>query len=105
MSFEVKHIRGIPYFLNGTTIHTLELHEGKPSDKCTAIGTYHAESNSITYFPDWKERVAPHLASFHAAITVQDRDKLRESIVKPQKQRKSTRNPRKASKPKSSASE
>ena len=104
MSFELKHIRGIPYFLNGTTVHILELDAGKPSDTCVAIGTYNSESNSITYYPDWKERVIPNLASFHTAIIVQDRDKLRESIVKPQKQRKSTRNPRKSSKPASDKS-
>jgi hypothetical protein len=105
MSFEVKHIRGIPYFLNGTTIYTLELNAGKPSETCVAIGTYVAESNSITYFPDWKELVRSNLASFHASISIQNRDKLRESIIKPQKQRKSTRNPRKTIKPKSAASE
>lgn len=105
MPFEVKHIRGIPYFLNDTTIYTLELLGGKPSDKCVPIGTYHSESNSITYFPDWEQRVAPNLIAFHSNLTIKNRDKLREDIVKPQKQRKSSRNPRKTNKPKSDKSE
>ena len=93
--FELKHIHGIPYYLDGTIINTFELVAGKPGIKCIAIGTYHPESDSITYYPDWAERVQPNLDSFRENIAAQDRDKIRENIIKPQKQRKATRTPRK----------
>jgi hypothetical protein len=95
-TYELKHIRGIPYYLNGTTVYTFELDAGKPSSKCISIGTYNATSDSITYFADWRERVKPNLDALRGAITAQERDKLRETIVKPTKQRKTTRTPRKA---------
>lgn len=98
MNYELKHIRGIPYYLNGATVSTFELDAtGKPSGTCTAIGTYDATTDTITYFPDWKQRVQSNLIAFRNALSSQERDKLRESIVKPQKPRKSTRTPRKAS--------
>jgi hypothetical protein len=106
MSYELKHIRGIPYYLDGTTVRTFELDGGKPAATCVAIGTYDAAKDSITYFPDWVESVQPHLDAFRASLHPQERDKLRETIAKPQKQRKATRNPRKtttrAKNPKSS---
>ncbi len=105
MNYELKHIRGIPYYLDGTTIRTLELNAGKPSDKCVAIGTYNAADDSITYFADWRERVKPNLELFRASLSAQERDKLRESIVKPTKQRKTTRTSRKSTRSKSSESE
>lgn len=104
-TYELKHIHGIPYYLDGTTIHTFELDAGKPSSKCTAIGTYDAATNSITYFADWRERVKSNLDSFRAALSVQERDKLRESIIKPTKPRKTTRTPRKSTRGKSTKSE
>ena len=95
MSYELKHIRGIPYYLDGTTIRTFE-HDGvKPAADCVAIGTYDITTDSITYFPDWRERTQPHLDAFHSSITAHERDKLREIVAKPQKQRKTTRTPRK----------
>ena len=96
MNYELKHINGIPYYLDGTTIRTLELDNGKPASTCIAIGTYDAASNSITYLPDWRERVQPRLNAFRAGLISQARDTLRESIVKPQKPRKAARNPRKS---------
>jgi hypothetical protein len=95
MNYELKHIHGIPYYLDGTTVRTLELDNGKPASTCLPIGPYDATSDSITYFPDWRERVQPRLDAFRAALTSQARDTLRDSIVKPQKPRKATRNPRK----------
>ena len=95
MNYELKHVRGIPYYLNGTTIYTFELDAGKPGTKCTAIGTYDAATDSITYYADWRERVKSNLDSFRTSLAAQERDKLRESIIKPQKQRKTTRTPRK----------
>lgn len=94
--FEIKHIRGIPYYLHGTTIYTFELDAGKPSERCTAIGTYDNAADTITYYPNWRERVQSNLISFRESLFSQERDKLRDSIVKPTKPRKTTRNPRKA---------
>ena len=104
-NYELKHIHGIPYYLDGTTVKTFELFAGKPGANCTDIGTYNKETDSIVYFSDWRDRVANNLEIFRNSITIQDRDKLRESIIKPQKQRKTTRTPRKATRTKSSKSE
>ena len=95
MSYELKHIRGIPYYLDGTIVKTFEVDAGKPSSKCISIGEYNTTDDSITYYEDWSVRVKTNLESFRSSIVSQERDKLRESIVKPQKQRKATRTPRK----------
>jgi len=96
MNYELKHIRGIPYYIDGTTVHIFELGStGRPSDSCVAIGLYDAATDSITYFADWRERVQPNLIKFRENITPQERDKLRSTIVKPQKQRKPRAAPRK----------
>lgn len=97
MSYELKHIRGIPYYLDGTTVRTFELESGKPSPTCVAIGNYDATKDSISYFPDWISLLQPRLDAFRTSLTPQERDKLRETIIKPQKQRKTTRTPRKPS--------
>lgn len=100
-TYELKHIRGIPYYLNGTTIYTFELDTtGRISEHSNAIGTYDTTNDTITYFSNWRECVKPNLESFRASITIQQRDKLRETICKPQKQRKSTRAPRKSTRTK-----
>jgi hypothetical protein len=104
-TYELKHIRGIPYYLDGTTIRIFELNNGKPSTNCIAIGTYDATSDSITYYTDWRERVKSNLDVFRSSLFAQERDKLRESIIKPQKQRKTTRTPRKTTRSKSTKSE
>ena len=105
MNYELKHIHGIPYYLDGTTVRTFELVAGKPGANCIAIGTYDAPSDSITYLTDWRERVKSNLESFRNSLTVQERDKLRESIIKPQKPRKATRTPRKTTRSKTAKSE
>ena len=97
MNYELKQIRGIPYYLDGITVHTFELSGGKPAANTIAIGTYDAATDSITYFADWRERVATNLNLFRASLAPTERDKLRDNIIKPQKQRKTTRNPRKTS--------
>jgi hypothetical protein len=95
-NLELKHIRGIPYYLNGTIVHTFEISGGKPiADKCVAIGTYDAATNNITYYSDWRERIQPNLDAFRAALIAKEREKLRQDFVKPQKPRKAARNPRK----------
>ena len=95
--YELKHIRGIPYYLDGTTVRIFELDGGKPSAECVAIGTYDAATDSITYLANWRELTKSRLDAFRASLSPQDRDTLRETIDKPQKQRKATRNPRKPS--------
>ena len=96
VNFEIKHINGIPYYVSESIVYTFELDAGKPSAACTAIGTFDAATGSITYYPDWKQRVQSNLQRFRESLFTQERDKLRESIVKPTKQRKAARNPRKA---------
>ena len=96
-NYELKHIKGIPYYLNGETVYTFELSGGKPAETIVSIGTYDATTNNITYYPDWRDRVKSNIDAFRQSISIQDRDKLRETISKPIKQRRSTRNPRKVS--------
>ena len=106
MSYELKHIHGVPYYLFGTTIRTFELDGGKPAAECVAIGTYDAATDTLTYFADWVQSIQHRLDAFRLGVRPQERDKLRETIVKPQKQRKTTRTPRKPSvRAKSAASE
>lgn len=95
MNYELKHIRGIPYYLNGSAVYTFELDAGKPSEHCTHIGTYDADKDVLTYLPDWRERLQSRLDAFRGSLLSYARDTLRDN-VKPQKQRKATRTPRKA---------
>lgn len=104
-TYELKHIRGIPYYLDGTIVRTFELNGGKPATNTVAIGSYDTTTDTITYFTDWRERVKCNLDAFRAKLTAQERDKLRESITKPQKQRKSARAPRKSTRSKSTKSD
>ena len=97
MNYELKHIHGIPYFLNGATIYTFELDSGKPSSKCVPSGTYNGTTDTISYFPEWRELVQSNLNAFRGGLAAQEREKLRDSIVKPQKPRKAQRTPRKPS--------
>jgi hypothetical protein len=94
MNYELKHIHGIPYYLHGTTIHTFELNAGRPSEHCIAIGHYDASTDTIHYDDDWQQRVQPRLDAFRSTLQSQARNAVREHI-KPQKQRVSTRAPRK----------
>lgn len=98
VNFELKQINGIPYYLDGSgTIYTFELIAGQRSPESVAIGTFDASTGRITYYPDWRERVAGNLQRFRESLFTQDRDKLRDTLVKPiKKSRKATRNPRKA---------
>ena len=92
MTYELKPINGIPYYLQGNTLYTFELEGGQPSSECIAIGTY---DGTATYFPDWRERVQSRLGAFRERLTSQPRDTFRDALDKPQKQRKATRTPRK----------
>ena len=93
MNYELKQINGIPYYLHGTTLYTFELEGGKPSSNCVAIGTY--DGSTVTYLPTWRESVQSRLAAFRASLVSQPRDTFRDHLSKPQKQRKTTRAPRK----------
>lgn len=97
MSYELKHIHGVPYYLDGTTVRTFEMDGGKPAAECVAIGTYDASSDTLTYFADWTSSLQSRLDAYRRGLAPQERDKLRDTIVKPQKQRKTTRTPRKPS--------
>jgi len=103
MSFILKHIRGITYYLNGDKVNTFELVAGKSSSNCVEIGTYDTEHNVINYYPDWRERVQPNLDQFRLSVVTQDRKELKD-IIKPQKPKKAPRNSKKSSAAKSSKS-
>ena len=105
MTYQLKHIRGVPYFLKGEIIYTFELDNGLPSEQCVAIGTYDEASDFITYYEDWFERVEPHLEVFRSRVQVIERNKLRETVDKPQKQRKAASNQRKTTRAKNIKSE
>lgn len=97
MNYELKQIRGIPHYVNGTTAYTFELNGGVASEQCIPIGTYRPDADQVDYFPDWRERVQSRLDAFRASIVSHNRNTLHDVVVKPQKPRKATRNPRKPS--------
>jgi len=99
-AFELKHIRGIPYYVQNHIAYTFELsanEPGKPSAECIAIGTYDAEGDRIIYAENWRERVQSHLDAFRAGLESIDRNAIRKTLVKPQKSRKAARTSRKGS--------
>jgi len=104
MTYQLKHINGVPYFLKENRIYTFELEHGQPSTHCVAIGSYEEGTNSITYDADWIERIQPHLEAFRKGVVVIERDKLRETVEKPQKQRKPAADKPKSVRAKSAAS-
>jgi len=94
MTFQLKQIKGVPYFLKDGIIHTFELDHGLPSKQCVAIGSYHEESDSITFYDDWLQRIEPRLEAFRSGIQIIQRDQLRQTVEKPQKPRKTPSNQR-----------
>ncbi len=99
-AFELKHIRGIPYYVQNTTVYTFELsaeEPGKPSGECIPIGVYDATGDRVIYAEDWRERVQPHLDAFREQLVSIDRNTIRKTLVKPQKSRKAARTSRKGS--------
>lgn len=96
MNYELKHIRGIPYYLRDGVLYHFELDPaGAPSADCVRLGIY--DGNHIVYDPDWRERVQPRLDAYRAHLIAQKRDGLRQSLTKPQKSSHSKRAPRKPS--------
>ena len=96
-SIEIKHVRTIPYWLEGTTLSTFELDAGNPSADRIPIGTYQPESDSIEFFPDWRERCQSRLDAYRASLVGQDRGPHRSVLLRPAKQRVSSRNSRSSS--------
>ncbi len=102
---EYEHVilNGIPYFKEkdnkSNTIYTFDQYNTP-----IAIGSYttHADGKSnVELFVDWKERVRDALNGFRTSIIASERDKIRENIIKPTKQRKTPRNSRKSTRTKS----
>lgn len=97
-AFELKHVHGIPHYVQNGIAYTFELsasEPGKPSAECVAIGTYDAGMDRVFYAEDWRERVQSHLDAFRAGLEAIDRNAIRKTLVKPQKSRKPPRNSRK----------
>ena len=97
-AFELKHIRGIPYYVQRGIVFTFELSReepGKPSASSIPLGTYLTESDTIAYSPDWRERVQSRLGAFRESLQPMERNLVRQHLSKPQKSRKTPRNLRK----------
>ena len=92
MTYELKHIHGIPYYLREGRVYTFELREGRPGEHCLDIGTYDAATDVLTYDVDAFERLEPRLAAYRDALIVKGRTIL--SHEKPTKQRNSRRAPK-----------
>jgi hypothetical protein len=93
--FEIKHIHGIPYYLDGTTVYTFEVEKGLPSERCIAIGTY--DNESILYYENWKELVQSNLDTFRASLVSKERKATHDANIKPlKKPRNAPKNPRKS---------
>jgi hypothetical protein len=106
--FELKHLRGIPYYVQNGILYAFELSRdepGKPSRDSIAIGTYDAGTDTPTYAPDWRERVQSRLDTYRATIRPLERGHIRQDLVKPQKSRKASRHSRKTSRTKAPPSQ
>jgi len=85
MTYQLVHLQGVPYFLKDSRLYTFELNDGQPSSHSVAIGTY--ENESVVFDDGWMDRVQGRLQAFRDSIEVVERDKHRERLDKPQKQR------------------
>ena len=101
--FQLKHIKGIPYFVKENRVYTFELENGQPSKHCVAIGTYHEDT--VTYDDGWRDRLTDRLETFRRSVAVIERDKLSKSVDKPQKHRKTAPNKPKTTRAKSAKSD
>ena len=90
----ILHLHGIPYYRRENILYQFMLKDGQPHPDCVALGEYDGEH--ITYYPDWKERVKPHLDAFQQGVIVHQRNAAG-SHSKPIKQRVSQRAPRRSS--------
>lgn len=104
MSYQLKQIGGIPYFVKDSRVYTFEIENGRPSKHCIAIGTYDDATDTIAYDDGWTERIQPRLDAYRSGITVIERATFRENIDKYQKQSKSAGNKPKSTRTKSTKS-
>jgi hypothetical protein len=107
MNYELKHIRGIPYYIRDGAAYSFELDpSGAPSSESIRLGIYDTARDCVVYDADWRERSQPRLDAYRTALVSQKRDSLRQTLTKPQKSSHSKRAPRKtparAKNPKSS---
>ena len=102
---EIKHVRTIPYWLEGTTLSTFELHDGAPSAERIPIGTYQPDTDSVVFVDDWRERCQSRLDAYRASLVGQDRGPHRSVLLRPKVTRNSSRNSKSARASKSPPSE
>jgi len=94
---KLKHIHGIPYYLEGNNLYSFEVHAGKPSPHCVLLGTYDAERDFIQLREDWAEAAQSRLDAYREGVIARARDNFRQSIDKPEKQSVGKRAPRASS--------
>jgi len=99
----VKHVRTIPYWLEGTTLSTFELTEGGPSAERIPIGIYQPDTDSIVFFDNWREQCQSHLDAYRASLVGQDRGPHRSVLLRPKVSRGSARASRSGNVSKNSA--
>jgi hypothetical protein len=91
--------KGVPYYRNGTSVFTFS------RESPIGIGTYDGESDNITFYSDWRDRVSEALAEYRSKLNATERDKLRDNLIKPaKKSRRSTKNTTRPRKTKSTTS-
>lgn len=93
----LKHIRGIPYYLDGTNLYSFEVHGGKPSPHSVLLGTYDPATDRVQLLDGWAEAAKPRLDAYREGVIARARDDFRQSIDKPEKQSASKRAPRTSS--------
>ena len=89
--YELKHLHGIPYYVQSGIAYTFELRDNPVPG--IAMGTYDSTHDSLTYYPDWRERSQSRLDAFREGLQLVERANIRQAIVKPQK----SRHPKRAS--------
>ncbi len=106
-NYEHKVVRGVPFYKkrDSTGDAANILYTFDQYHEPVAIGTYDATTDNIIIKSDWQHLIQQRLIEFRAGVKEVQRDKLRENITKPTKSRKTTRNPRKTTKTKSTESE
>ena len=94
MTYELRHIRGIPYYLRREAddapdaplrVYTFELTAGRISEHAICIGTYEESTDTLVLDPDWRERTRERLELFRAQLQPRTRETLRQTIDKPEK--------------------
>jgi hypothetical protein len=86
MAYQLKQVKGVPYYINDNRAYTFELQDGQPSPDCCPIGTY--VNDTIQFDEGWQERLQPRLDAFRSSVVVINRESMRETVAKPQKPHK-----------------